>query len=257
MALLLDTYNILHTTGVLPPEFAGPGIDDLAGLVAASRYARETVQMICDGTGQPRRPVGEDADIRVRFAGPGADADTLIIEMIDAAADPKRVTVVSSDGAIQRAARRRRCAALTSEEFLDHLARDNDSANRTATPTGPAPKPPAPLSSDQVERWIDIFDLDAADFAEPSARPAAPATNAESRPSAPTADPACGSTPGPSSGPSPGPAPGPSHDPAPTDSGDDVDDSPPSLDHGPVFPGDVLDQAERLLDDEPDPRELP
>src|SRR5881394_1410417 len=124
MKLLLDTYNILHVTGVLPPELAGVDVAELAQLILASRYRAQEIMLICDGDKNPDVQAGRRGTITVRFAGKGKSADDLIAELVEKSTTPKRLTVVSSDHAILKAARRRKCATLTSEEFLQHLVTD-------------------------------------------------------------------------------------------------------------------------------------
>jgi len=81
MPLLIDTYNVLHTTGVLPPEMAGIDIGGLIQLISASRYRNQLVTLVCDGTGPMPSSPGLPRLIAVRFAGPGREADDLILEL--------------------------------------------------------------------------------------------------------------------------------------------------------------------------------
>ena len=50
MHLLIDTWNVLHQTGILPPENAGIGIKGLTRLVATSRLQGCLMTLVCDGT---------------------------------------------------------------------------------------------------------------------------------------------------------------------------------------------------------------
>ncbi len=58
MPLVVDAYNVLHVTGVLPPEIAGLDLNGLADLIEASGLAKDEVWIVCDGmkpmTGAPR-----------------------------------------------------------------------------------------------------------------------------------------------------------------------------------------------------------
>ena len=109
MPTIVDTYNVLHVEGVLPPELAGPDITGLARLTADSRFAGEPVVLVCDGSppGVKERPVSV-GPVQIRFAGRGRSADDEIIRLVEQSSTPRRLTIVSSDRAIQRAARRRR-----------------------------------------------------------------------------------------------------------------------------------------------------
>jgi len=126
--LIIDTYNVLHVTGVLPPEMAGPDAVKLAGLIRESRWAGADVRMVCDG-GQGNLVLPAEltagSKIRLIFAGHGPDAADIMIEKIIAKdSAPRTLLVVSSDRRILTAARKRRSGAMTSEQFLQRLVDD-------------------------------------------------------------------------------------------------------------------------------------
>lgn len=183
MPLIVDAYNVLHVVGVLPPHLAGIEVPELAGLIGSSRYRGERTWLVCDG----RPPAGShhslrfDGPIAVHYAGAGRDADAHIEQMIRASTSPRRLLVVSSDHRVRRAARRRQCRWLPSDEFLAHLAADarhrsarrggwltpssrHDPSKRPPAPGAPASHasapPPVPLSPADVDRWIREFGLD-------------------------------------------------------------------------------------------------
>lgn len=136
MPVLVDTYNVLHVTGVLDPEHAGPDVSDLARLIAGSRFGDDAVVLVCDGV--RRDTVGDlPGSVSVRYSGGGITADDVIIAEIKASTAPRRLTIVSSDNEIRREARRRGCRSIKSETFLQQLQSDAGPAAR------PGPAPPA------------------------------------------------------------------------------------------------------------------
>jgi uncharacterized protein len=168
MPLILDTFNVLHTVGVLPPDLAGIDVQGLIGLIHSSRYRQEKVILACDGKPKPEL-VSHDPSITIRFSGAGKPADDLIDQLVRASSAPRKLVIVSSDHAVQRTGRRRRCTVLTSEEFLAQLA---DDANLPQPRPHRLPsKPPAEISGDQVDRWIKVFDLDESIVSLPSKAP--------------------------------------------------------------------------------------
>lgn len=152
--LIVDAYNVLHVTGVLPPDLAGLDAPALAELLGRTRWASRAI-LVCDGVkprGWPARVGGVD----LRFAGPGRDADTLIERLISDDPDPRRLTVVSSDGRIRKAARRAKCRALSSEGFLAQVVAQVQAPRaRRASPA--AGKPEVPLDPFALRRWLDEF----------------------------------------------------------------------------------------------------
>lgn len=172
MPVLVDAYNVLHATGVLPPDLAGMDLVDLAHLIADSRYGRRRVILVCDGgplASREPEPLSEGPDgLWVFYAGPGRDADGAIEAMVAASTAPRRVTVVSSDRRVRQAGRRRRCAVVTADEFLEHLAADADLAARRSR--RPVQAYQLPLDRPSVAWWRDFFGLPSG-AADPPAAP--------------------------------------------------------------------------------------
>ncbi len=163
MSVIVDTYNVLGVTGVLPPEVAGLDEETLARAIARSRFAGRRTALICDGVrsrdlegrdgarGLKRRVDGVD----IVYAGGGRDADSLIERVIAEDSAPRRLLVVSSDRRVQKAAARRRCGVMSSEAFLRRLAADL---------AAPAPvvgrnilREQIPLDTVSVSAWIREF----------------------------------------------------------------------------------------------------
>ena len=171
MPLIIDTYNVLHVTGVLPPEAAVGEPEGLARLIEASRFRDDAVWLICDGVPRGAARVGR---IVIEGAGPGRSADDHIAAFLDRSSAPRRLTVVTSDRAIQRKARSRGADWMKSEEFLARLAEDVLRARPTRKKVADAsqnPRRSVPLSEREVAGWMTFFAISA----EQAAIVAAPA----------------------------------------------------------------------------------
>ncbi|NUQ66242.1 MAG: NYN domain-containing protein [Pirellulales bacterium] len=163
MAILVDGYNVLYSVGLLS-HGVGPGTLDrartaLLNLIASSltpdEAARTTV--VFDAAGAPRdapRKLRHRA-ITVEFAVGREDADSLLEELIRLDSAPRRLTVVSGDHRIQRAARRRRAKAVDSETWWEELARRR--SKRKSSPSRTSAKPAGPLSEEELDYWLDQF----------------------------------------------------------------------------------------------------
>ncbi len=163
MALLVDTYNVLHTTGVLPPDLAGLGVFELRDLILTSRFRHMPVVLVCDGHGSGVHGPDEsstaiDLGVTIHYTGTHRDADTHIERAIRACTDPHRLNVVSSDRRIVRAARRRRCRVTSSDVFLESLESDWRRAGRKASL--PVQAYSIPLDPGSIEWWRAYFGLD-------------------------------------------------------------------------------------------------
>jgi hypothetical protein len=144
MPLLVDTWNVLHQTGVLPPDLAGLDLKGLGQLIRGSRWAREGVLLVCDGAAQGPHS-GLPTGINVAFSGPHQEADDVIEARIKASSAPGRLTVVSSDRRIMTAARKRGCTVLSSKVFLERLAFDAQRPRGRRAPQPPTVDLPADL----------------------------------------------------------------------------------------------------------------
>lgn len=169
MPIIIDTYNVLHVTGVLPPELAVGEPEGLAKLIATSRFGSDAVWLICDGVPRGAARVGR---IVIEGAGPGRSADDHIAAFLDRSSAPRRLTVVTSDRAIQRRARARGAESMKSEVFLAALAED---ARRAWSGRGrsavPSPRKSVPLNAREVAGWMTFFELTAEQAAIPGAPP--------------------------------------------------------------------------------------
>jgi uncharacterized protein len=164
MAILIDGYNVLNVAGILGSRGLGPGglersrlalLNFVAESVDPAEVPRTTVVFDAREAppGLPR--VLDHRGLTVRFAARDADADTLIEELIRADSAPRRLTVVSSDHRIQKAAHRRRARAVDSDVWCAEVVRQRRQRHQ-ADSAGPA-HPPVPLLKEDVEYWVRQF----------------------------------------------------------------------------------------------------
>jgi predicted RNA-binding protein with PIN domain len=149
---LIDGNNLLGSWG--GPAVPGDGRLEVLRRVAGfcrARGARATI--VFDGA-PFRADLGaqELGRVSLRFPPPGADADSVIRDLIDRAARPAEITVVSSDKAVYSYARTRGAAVLRSHEW-NSLARG--SARRPErSRDGRSEKPD---HEPDVEGWLERF----------------------------------------------------------------------------------------------------
>jgi hypothetical protein len=92
----------------------------------------------------------------IRFAPRDEDADALIEELIREDTSPRRLTVVSSDHRIQRAAKRRRARAVDSDVWYTEVLRARQQRQQAAA-EGPE-RPSGPLLEEDVRYWLREFE---------------------------------------------------------------------------------------------------
>jgi len=152
---IIDGYNLLHA--ILKAEEASAAIGDLELCRVLSRYLKligRSGEMIFDGAGPPDKSGFDNvSNLEVFFAGLGADADTVIEDKISASTSPKRLTIVSSDRRLRKAAHTRRCNSLKSEVFWDNVRKQ---LNRKRPAREPAAKRQG-ISESETDQWLDFL----------------------------------------------------------------------------------------------------
>jgi hypothetical protein len=163
MLYLIDGYNLLNVASVPVPIRGRANLEKarlaLLNFLAESLdpHAVPQTVVVFDAhdppPGLPRET--RHKGLLVRFARRDEDADTLIEELIREDNSPRRLTVVSSDHRIQRAAKRRRARAVDSDVWYAEVLRARQQRQQTAA-DGPE-RPSVPLLEEDVRYWLRQF----------------------------------------------------------------------------------------------------
>ncbi|MEN6406328.1 MAG: NYN domain-containing protein [Thermoguttaceae bacterium] len=165
MSLLIDGYNLLYAAGI-SGRGAGPGglqrsrlalLNFLAESIDPQELPRTTVVFDAHDApvGLPRTVMHRG--ITVRFASQYESADELIEELIRTDSAPRRLTVVSSDHRLQRAAGRRRAKSVDSDVWSVELIRQRQQRNMRQIADERTVRPPVPLLEEDVNDWLRQF----------------------------------------------------------------------------------------------------
>lgn len=155
---IIDGHNLLHA--ICKTVGDTEAISEVGLCRAVRRFLEltgEKGEIIFDGTG-PQDKAGFDniVNLEVSFAGLGSDTDTVIEDKIKASTAPKRLTIVSSDRRLRKAARARKAASVKSEMFWANLLRQ---LSRKATVEEPAAKRQG-ISESETKQWLAFFGLE-------------------------------------------------------------------------------------------------
>lgn len=171
MSLLIDGYNLLHATGIFG-HGSGRGslqrsrqalLNFLVSALAEADLAKTTVVFDAQQAPPGLQRVVQYRGITVYFAAKDEEADDLIEELIQADSAPRRLTVVSSDHRLQRAARRRRAKAVDSDVWYKRLCRRRSQHQDVEGHSGDG-KPEMPMPCEEVNRWLREFgEIDASE----------------------------------------------------------------------------------------------
>jgi uncharacterized protein len=165
MPFVIDGYNLLFALGFTSrhwgPHALEKSRDDLLAWVEkAVADSAPSVVIVFDGRQEFRgRAIGRrPSGLEVRFTADQL-ADDAIEELIRKEANPRRLTVVSSDHRIQEAARRRGCEAWDSTHFIDWVLEQGAPAPPKPAPPKPAPPATKPdsTSDEDVAHWLREF----------------------------------------------------------------------------------------------------
>jgi hypothetical protein len=199
MRILIDGYNLMHASGLMPARLGPGGLEKarrtLLGLLAGSLgQSARTATVVFDAQARSDQVTDEQAvaaahGIRVEFASGEGGADACIELLIRQDSAPKQLTVVSSDSRLRRAAERRGAHAVDSETFWAGLmARRQHRPLPTASCPRDKPEPASHTESDfwieQFERHIDEQDLRelAGPFPDESQQQNSPSQRLDDRP---------------------------------------------------------------------------
>ncbi len=156
--IIIDGHNLLRSIQKMFEDFQS--ISDVQLCYVIGRYLKLTGQkgeIIFDGTG-PRDKSGFDniSNLEVFFAGLGTDADTVIEDKIGANTAPRRLTIVSSDRRLRKAARARKAISVKSEIFWNNIQKQ---LSRKKTIKEPTAKRQG-LTDGETKQWLEFFGLE-------------------------------------------------------------------------------------------------
>lgn len=155
---IIDGYNLLRSIQDISDD--SDAVSDLMLCHVVSRYLKrigDKGEMVFDGIGPPdKSPFDNIEALEVFFAGLVTDADSVIEDKIRTNTSPKRLTVVSSDRRLRKAARARRAIALKSEDFWPTVQTRLASKRRKPEP----PEKRMGLSESETQQWLEFFNAD-------------------------------------------------------------------------------------------------
>jgi hypothetical protein len=198
--LLIDGYNLLHAAGMAQSDYRPGDLLRCRTRLLKFLLTRLTAAQIQETTlvfdardpppGRPAQVVV--SGIKVLFANPGGDADILIQSWLARHPSPRRVTLVSSDRLLQRAARSGGSKFVGSEDFVRELERRHAARDpkRSAAAPGDDTKPAALASAEQTAYWLKVFGdvpIVEPDTEDEAPSPAALASPPRPKPEAPAA----------------------------------------------------------------------
>ena len=158
MAVIIDGHNLLRSIQKSFEDFESITSVRLCRIISGYlKLTGEKGEIVFDGIGPPDKSGFDNiSNLEVFFAGLGSDADTVIEDKIKASTAPKRLTVVSSDQRLQKAARKRRATVVKSEVFWDNVQRQLSRKRKAKEPLAKCQG----LSESETDQWLKFFGLE-------------------------------------------------------------------------------------------------
>ncbi len=165
MSLIVDGYNLIHAAGIIGRGIGPGGLE--RSRLALLNFIVESI----DPAEIPNATIVFDAQnappglphtlshrgLLVRFAPSPGDADALIEDLIRRESAPRRLTVVSSDHRLQRAAKRRKARAVDSDVWFDEIKTRRKQKTQARADDAESAKSDRPPSSSEIEFWLTRF----------------------------------------------------------------------------------------------------
>jgi len=157
MPILIDGHNLLYAVKAMTE---GQVFSEVQLCSLISGYLRQTKQrgeVIFDGRGPlDKSGLLGTTNLEVSFSGSATDADTVIEDRIRESTAPKRLTVVSNDHRLIKAAKARKAAAVTADDFWEKVFKK---LSRKRRPPEPAAKRTG-ITEGETDFWLKFFKLD-------------------------------------------------------------------------------------------------
>lgn len=150
MPILIDGHNLIGR--LLGLSLQDPDDEEqlVRLLVAYRARARKTITVVFDPGGAFALPgVRRYGGIEVVFAPHGSSADSVIIRRVQRSPDPRGWLVVTSDHKLAETVTRLGARARSADSFAAELVSRPDAAPDWRE---------TPLSPEEVESWLDLFE---------------------------------------------------------------------------------------------------
>jgi predicted RNA-binding protein with PIN domain len=155
---IIDGHNLLHSVKKIEEGYEAISDIELSRIIGGYlKITNQKGEIIFDGTGPRNKDVFSRIDgVEILFAGIGTDTDSVIEKKIKAHTAPKRLTIVSSDRRLRKAARTRKATSVKSEDFWYIVQKQ---LSRRKPKREPAAKRQG-LSESETKQWLELFGLE-------------------------------------------------------------------------------------------------
>ena len=171
MALILDTYNLLHAGSAMGGAMADLTVRKLCQWIVQSPTRQKTT-LVIDGRPKPEEPSeNEFPDLHLVYSGAGIEADKVIGQMVERSHNRRHLIVVTNDRAVAAQARQRGAVPQSCEAFLSSLITAHSIGRKLGQRQLPAHKTGGIVDKAQTEHWLREFGVGNASEVDQPAKP--------------------------------------------------------------------------------------
>jgi predicted RNA-binding protein with PIN domain len=126
-------------------------------LARLARAKKIRLNVVFDGAPDPQFPDGSSyRGVRIFYARPGSDADSRVVEMVEAERNKKSLVVITSDGKLTSRVRACGARVMRSGEFRRMLDENVETApdQEQDTPS---------IKDDELDEWLRYFGVEESD----------------------------------------------------------------------------------------------
>ena len=157
---IIDGYNLIHALGMIQHKMAPGGLEESRRKLLtflAERFGDEAsyVTIVFDAKHAPRHVSRQQQyhGLHIHFAPKDQSADDWIETLIEDAAQPRHLVVISNDMRLQNAGRHRGARAWSHEALLDFLEK-----RAKPTTSAEASEKTQNLSPEEKKHWLKEFE---------------------------------------------------------------------------------------------------
>ncbi|MFN6203178.1 MAG: NYN domain-containing protein [Acidobacteriota bacterium] len=153
---LVDGNNVMGQRVGWHRDKAGARRQLLEDLAHLARCRQIRIGVVFDGRPDQAFPDGSSYQgVKIHYAAPGSDADTRLVELVEASRERRNLTVVTSDGQLTSQIRVRGVKVIRSGELRKWI----DAARESGAGEEPAHR----IGDDEMGGWLRYFGVDADD----------------------------------------------------------------------------------------------
>ncbi|MGC8551615.1 MAG: NYN domain-containing protein [Phycisphaerae bacterium] len=156
--IIIDAYNLQCSEAAERFFGAKPSIQQLCR--SLSELIHDQIFLVLDGNKKPNEPQPDEfINIKLKYSGQRAEADDVILKLLDSMPGARGVEVVSNDKKVRRYAREARAKPIKCEDFIRNFSAKSRRKRIVRTADEPIEKTNGLAGSGAADTWLKELGL--------------------------------------------------------------------------------------------------